>query len=271
MLAVLVNGVECVDPAQAISVADRGLGYGDGLFETMLLQQGRVRFLESHLARLEAGCRRLRIDYPGHERLRAEIAHVCTSANEGVVKLIVTRGIGARGYRAREVGAPTRIVSLHAPPPAGNTTVRVRWCEMRLSRNPVLAGMKHLNRLEQVLAQSEWDDPAIEEGFMLDSEGELVGATASNVFVVRGHELATPDLRFCGIRGVMRGEVMRLASQLGIAINEEPLWPENLDAATEIFVTNAVRGIRAVVALDGRTWPLGQVTQSLMKALDADA
>jgi 4-amino-4-deoxychorismate lyase len=271
MLAVLVNGVECVHPAQAIAVSDRGLNYGDGLFETMLLKQGRVRYLNAHLERLALGCGRLGIEYPGDARMRADIAHVCAAAASGVVKVVVTRGVGARGYRAHPNGAPTRIVALHAPPPSASPTIRARWCEMRLSRNPRLAGIKHLNRLEQVLAQSEWDDPAIEEGLMLDSEGELVGGTASNVFIVRGHELATPDLRYCGIRGVMRAEVLKLANRLGIATHEEPLWPENLEDATEVFVTNAVRGIRAVAALDRRAWPLGPVTQSLMNALEADA
>lgn len=271
MLAVLVNGVECVNPAQAVSVADRGLNYGDGLFETLLLKQGRVRFLDAHLARLSLGCRRLGIEFPGEARLRSEIAHVCAAAESGIVKIVATRGSGSRGYRPQQGGASTRIVSLHAPPPVTSVTIRARWCDMRMSRNPLLAGIKHLNRLEQVLAQGEWNDAAIDEGFMLDSEGELVSATASNVFIVRGHEIATADLRYCGIRGVMRGEVLRLAAGLGLATHEEPLWPEDLDSATEVFVTNAVRGIRAVVALGERTWALGPVTQSLLSALDADA
>lgn len=271
MLAVLVNGVECVNPAQSLSIADRGLNYGDGVFETMLLKQGRVRFLDAHLARLSLGCERLAIGCPDTERLRAEIAHVCAAAESGVVKLVVTRGNGARGYRAQAGAASTHIVSLHAPPPESSATIRVRWCDMRMSRNPALAGIKHLNRLEQVLAQSEWNDPTIDEGFMLDNEGELVSATAANVFVVRGHEIATADLRYCGIRGVMRGEVIRLARELGMSVHEEPLWPEDLDVASEVFVTNAVRGVRAVIALDAHTWPLGPVTQSLMKALDAHA
>lgn len=271
MLAALVNGVECVNPAQAVAVADRGLNYGDGVFETMLLKQGRVRFLDAHLARLALGCRRLGIDPPGEERMRAEIAHASAAAESGIVKVVVTRGSSGRGYRAPVNAVPTRIVSLHAPPPAATTTLRARWCDMRVSRNPLLAGIKHLNRLEQVLAQSEWDDATIDEGFMLDSEGELIAATAANVFIVRGHELVTPDLRYCGIHGVMRGAILRLATELGVAAHEEPLWPEDLAAATEVFVTNAVRGVRAVVALGEHSWPLGPVTRSLMNALDAHA
>lgn len=271
MRAVLVNGVECVNPGQAIAVGDRGLNYGDGLFETMLLKEGRVRLLDAHLARLVHGCERLGIDYPGDQRVRNEIAHVCASAEEGVVKYVVTRGVGGRGYRASPNHSPTRIASLHTLTQPAPREIRVRWCDMRLARNPLLAGIKHLNRIEQVLAQNEWTDPAVEEGLMLDSEGELVCATSANVFIVRGNEIATSDLRYCGIRGVMRGEIFRLANALGIAIHEEPLWPEDLETAHEVFVTNAVRGIRAVVALDPHSWSYGHVTRALQDALDRNA
>ena len=271
MLAVLVNGVECVNPSQAIAVGDRGLNYGDGLFETMLLKGGRVRLLDAHLARLAHGCKRLGIEYPGDQRVRNELAHVCAAAEEGIVKYVVTRGVGGRGYRMTSNQAPTRIASLHAPISPAQPEIRARWCDMRLSRNSALAGIKHLNRIEQVLAQNEWTDPSVEEGLMLDSEGELVSATAANVFIVRGNEIATADLRYCGIRGVMRGEVLRLASSLGIAAHEEPLWPEDLDTAHEVFITNAVRGIRAIVSLDQHSWPHGHVTRALQDALDRNA
>ncbi len=271
MLAVIVNGVECVNPANAIAANDRGLSYGDGVFETMLLQQGRVRFLEAHLARLALGCQRLGIEHTDEQRLRAEIAQIARSVESGVIKLVVTRGVGARGYRAAAASSPTRIVSLHAPISCDDAGIHVRWCDTRLSRNPTLAGIKHLNRLEQVLAQNEWQDPTIDEGFMLDSEGELVCATAANLFLVRGNELVTSDLRYCGVRGVMRGEAIRLATASGIAVHEEPLWPEDLETASEVFLTNAVRGIRVVMRLDQYAWPRGPISQTLLSALDADA
>jgi 4-amino-4-deoxychorismate lyase len=271
MPALLVNGVECTDPAQSISASDRGLNYGDGLFETMLLKQGTVRLLDAHLARLTLGCRRLGIPCPDLTVLREDIERVCAGAASGVVKVVVTRGVSGRGYRPSADVAVTRIVALHEPVAVTNTTIRARWCEMRLSRNAALAGIKHLNRLEQVLAQLEWNDPAIEEGFMLDSEGELFCATASNVFIVRGNELATADLRYCGIRGVLRDEVLRLATKLRISVHEEPLWPEDLETASEVFVTNSVRGVRSVIALEDQSWPRGHVAQALQEAMDADA
>ena len=271
MRAALVNGVAPADAANAIAIADRGLNYGDGLFETMALREGKVRLLDAHMTRLASGCARLKIGYPGTQLLHKEIAGVTGTIREGVVKIVITRGSAGRGYRPPADAAPTRIVTLHDLPPASNAEIKVRWCEMRLSRNPALAGIKHLNRLEQVLAQSECNDAQIEEGLMLDHEGELVCGTSSNIFIVRGGELMTPDLRYCGVHGVMRAEVIKTAKQLGIDVHEEPLWADNLETASEVFVTNAVRGIRSVVMLDELTWSNGPVTQAIRKAIEKHA
>lgn len=266
---VLVNGVAPADPARAIAIDDRGLNYGDGLFETALLRKGSVRFLRSHLQRLQDGCERLGINYPGDERLTAEIARISEAADQGVLKIIVTRGTGGRGYRPPAEAQSTRIIALYPPPAHGNeATLTARWCDLRLSRNAMLAGIKHLNRLEQVLAQRECSDATIGEGLMLDTEGELVCGTASNVFVVRNGVLLTPDLRFCGVRGVMRSQVLRMAGELGLQSSEEPLWPHDLESATEVFVTNAVRGIRSITALESLRWNAGPIAQRLTRELD---
>lgn len=267
--AVLVNGESQADPAHAIASNDRGLNYGDGLFETALLCDGSVRFLQAHLLRLRDGCERLGIEYPGDERLIADIRVVSAAERNGVVKILVTRGSGGRGYRPLPGIKSTRIVSLH-PLPAPNSDVAftARWCDVRLSRNPALAGLKHLSRLEQVLAQLEWSDATIGEGLMLDTEGELVCATAGNVFIVRNEMLVTPDLRYCGVRGVMRSQVLRVAAEIGVAASEEPLWPHDLDTATEVFITNAVRGIRPLTALAELRWEAGSLTRKLSAALE---
>lgn len=269
-VAVLINGLQPTDRAHAVSMDDRGLQYGDGLFETALLTAGRIRYLEDHLQRLEAGCLRLAIPCPERATLLKELGQLTAGRGEGILKIIVTRGSGGRGYRPPERVAPTRILALH--PPVQNTAspgtgIAMRWCETRLGRNPVLAGIKHLNRLEQVLAQAEWQDPAIEEGLMLDTEGEVVAATSGNLFLVREGVLCTSDLRYCGIRGVMRGRVIEAARSLGMPVEEQPLWPNDVDSASELFVTNAVRGVRPVVALGSATWPVGAVTARLATAL----
>lgn len=272
---VLVNGVAPVNAGQAIAVGDRGLNYGDGLFETALLHRGTVRFLDSHLARLQRGCERLGIDFP-FAGLTQDLAQLESmgwggqGAAGAVLKIVVTRGVGGRGYRSAAGLSGTRIVSLHPLPDTTSASagISARWCSVRLSRNAALAGIKHLNRLEQVLAQREWGGEFAGEGLMLDTEGELIGGTASNLFVVRDAMLTTPDLRFCGVLGVMREQVLRAASRLGLACSEEPLWPHDLAAASEVFVTNAVRGIRSIVELDSQQWAAGPVARRLITELD---
>lgn len=259
----LING----QPSQQIPADDRGFQYGDGLFETALVVNGRVRFLDEHFQRLFSSCTRLAITPPQRARLLEEIAQVTAGAEQGVLKIIVTRGSGGRGYRPSDIPASTRVVALYPLNPAPQGALRLRWCNIRLGRNARLAGMKHLNRLEQVLAQSEWREGEADEGLMLDTEGELVGATAGNVFAVRDGALITPDLRFSGVQGVMRAQVLQAAAKLRLAVTEEPLWPHDLESATEVFLTNAVRGIRSAASLDSLQWSETSVASRLAKAL----
>lgn len=262
-LAMLVNG----QPSQQIPADDRGFQYGDGLFETALLVNGRVRFLEDHCQRLFSGCARLGITPPDRQALLREIEQVTADADRGVLKIIVTRGAGGRGYRPSGALSSNRVVALHPFNPAPHAALRLRWCDIRLGRNARLAGIKHLNRLEQVLAQSEWREGEADEGLMLDTEGEVVCATAANVFVVRDNALITPDLRFCGVQGVLRAQVIKAAAKLKLAVSEEPLWPHDLETASEIFITNAVRGIRSVASLDTLQWSETGVATRLANAL----
>jgi 4-amino-4-deoxychorismate lyase len=266
--AVLVNGISPDDPLHALAVEDRGFHYGDGVFETALLAQGRVRFLEHHLRRLALGCERLGIVAPDAALLRSDVQRLSGSAERAVLKIVVSRGVGPRSYRPSSRAKTTRVVALYPPPPPTPARLALRWCETRLGRNARLAGIKHLNRLEQVLAQAEWQDEAIIEGLMRDTEGELVCGTANNVFLVREGVLVTPDLRFCGVLGIMRGEVLRVARELGIVVSEEPLWPHDVEAASEVFLTNAVRGIRSVNELGSLRWDSTPVADRLRKALD---
>lgn len=259
----LVNG----ESSPLVRADDRGLQYGDGLFETALLVGGRVRYFDDHLNRLFSGCERLGIAPPEEQTLRTEVAKVTAGAERGVLKITVTRGAGGRGYRPSGSMQSTRVVGLHPFNPAPKTPLRLRWCDIRLGRNPRLAGIKHLNRLEQVLAQSEWREGEADEGVMLDTEGEVVCATSANLFAVRDGALITPDLRFCGVRGVMRAQVLKAAATLRLTVSEEPLWPHDLETASEVFITNAVRGIRSVASLDSLQWSETRVATRLANAL----
>jgi 4-amino-4-deoxychorismate lyase len=259
----LVNGQSTgVDPA------DRGLAYGDGLFETMAAHEGRIRWLELHFDRLEEGCRRLEIPAPSRHLLAEEIAAICPKEGRAVVKLIVTRGLGARGYLPPEPAAPTRVLANFPWPEFPESHyrqgIKVHVCQLRLGENPALAGIKHLCRLEQVLAQLELRGRAVQQGLVLDTSGNVVGGTSSNLFAVRGNELATPSLARCGIKGVMRRAVLEAARALDLRAVERELTLADLMVADELFVTNALFGIWPVTDLDGRHFASGPTTATLM-------
>jgi 4-amino-4-deoxychorismate lyase len=259
----LVNGVE----TSAVSVDDRGLQYGDGLFETMAAVDGRVRNLERHLDRLAEGCRRLGMPAPDRAQIELECEKALEGLGAGAVKLMVTRGPGPRSYRPPLEPSITRIIVSSAPKPRNDPDdgIVVRLCDTPLGLNPVLAGLKHLNRLEQVMACSEWNDPAVAEGLMSSVDGRLISATAANVFIVQGGRLRTPDIRDCGVAGVMRGVVLAAAGELSIPADVADLRTEDLAAADEVFLTNAITGVRPVGEVLGvRRYPAtGPVTRAL--------
>jgi 4-amino-4-deoxychorismate lyase len=258
----LVNGQRTgVDPA------DRGLAYGDGLFETMAAERGRIRWLDWHLDRLAEGCRRLQLPSPPRAILHEEIAAHCPTDRSAVIKLIVTRGPGARGYRPPDAPHPTRILSVSPWPefPLEHYAegVRVRVCDTRLGENPALAGLKHLCRLEQVLAQLELRDSDAQHGLLLDTGGRVIGGTSSNVFAVRNAAIVTPALTRCGVKGVMRRAVMAAALELDMDIAERDLTLADVLAAEELFLTNALFGIWPIAWLDDKTFAAGPVTRRL--------
>ncbi|HVC02439.1 MAG TPA: aminodeoxychorismate lyase [Steroidobacteraceae bacterium] len=231
---------------------DRGLQYGDGLFETMCVRAGAVRLLEYHLDRLYGGSARLGIDPPDRGRLRREIARAAALRDDAVLKLVLTRGVGARGYRPSGGERSTRILSLW-PPPAhaavGSAPIRLRICRTRIGRNDALAGLKTLNRLESVLARAEWRDERIGEGLLLDHDGHVVCGTMSNLFLRRGATLSTPLVDRCGVAGVMRRFVLAEAASVGLRPVERRIRLEDLHTAEEVFMSNAVAGLIAVAAI----------------------
>jgi 4-amino-4-deoxychorismate lyase len=264
----LVNGVD----GAGIAADDRGLHYGDGLFETMAAVGGRVRNFDLHMARLTEGCRRLGFPDVDAALIENECRVALGEQSSGVVKLVLTRGPGPRGYRPPDEPSITRVIMASAARAASSTpeALTVRVCDTRLGLNPALAGIKHLNRLEQVMACNEWRDPTVGEGLMLAADGRLISGTAANVFLVREGRLLTPTIRDCGVAGVMRQVVIRAARALGIECMEREIGIEMLADTSEVFLTNAVAGIRPVRGLVGHgEWPLGAITMRLLERLSA--
>jgi 4-amino-4-deoxychorismate lyase len=265
-------------PARTVEVADRGLTYGDGLFETLAVRQGLPRLLEFHLDRLEEGARRLALWAPDRKRLAAELEQRAAELVHGTLKLILTRGPGPRGYRPPEPvrQRPTLILGAWPARRSGDggsdvlpvlRGIQVRLCRTRASRNPATAGLKTLNRLEQVLARAEWNDPAIAEGLMLDEAGNLVGGTMGNLFLVHRGRLLTPAVDQAGVAGVMRRAVLETTPSLGLPVVVGQVDLATLAAAEEVFLTNALRGLQPVVEVEGRHLPVGPVTRQLAEHL----
>jgi 4-amino-4-deoxychorismate lyase len=267
----LVNGVE----GAGISTDDRGLQYGDGLFETMGAANGKVLRLDLHLARLAEGCHRLGMPTPSSDVIAAECARVLEGLGSAVVKLIVTRGPGPRGYPPPPEPKLTRIVVSNAQQVSEAEAARpliVRVCETRLGRNPRLAGIKHLNRLEQVLAGAELREPLVDEGIMRSTDDRIVCGTAANLFMVRKGRLLTPQISDCGVSGVMRESVLRAAANLGLDVEVGDFTLADLERADEFFLTNAVRGIRPVGVVEGvKSFAPGPTLARLREAIEASS
>jgi 4-amino-4-deoxychorismate lyase len=269
---ILVNGVE----VDRIAVKDRGFQYGDGLFETIEVLAGQPVFLEQHLLRLSAGCSRLNIPSPDISQLTNEVYDVCRRSNQAVLKIIITRGTGGRGYRQPEAIQPTHVISLHPFPDYPQTFTEqgivARFCETRLGLNPALAGIKHLNRLEQVMARAEWDDPAIQEGIMLDNNDHVIEGTMSNLFYVRDGVIYTAPLQSAGVAGIVRGIIKQLAIGQGITVIEQDYSKQALLNADEAFVCNSIIGIWPVKRMESVSFAVGPMTrqfQAWLKQLKA--
>ena len=245
----LVNGIA----RTVVDAQDRGLHYGDGLFETMRCDQGRVRWFARHMRRLELGCERLALPRPDPALVRSEIESLLTARPRAIAKLILTRGVSAgRGYRPTGDARPTRIVAAHAWPEPAATPFRAGLSPVRLGCNPQLAGIKHLNRLEQVLAQQAARATGLDEVLMGTESGQIVCGSASNLFVCLADRLLTPPVDACGIAGVMRSLVMDAAAQLGLALYITPVSAALLAMAPALFVTNVRYGVQPVDWYEGR-------------------
>lgn len=265
----LINGM----PGNSVNIHDRGFLYGDGIFRTMRMRGGQVLHWPRHYRKLQQDSAALDITCPEEVLLSDELQRLGKQQADGVAKIIVTRGLQAtRGYAPTSSLAPTRILSISPTPdyPANFIShgVKLCVCNLRLGHQPRLAGIKHLNRLENVLAAAEWHDPDIAEGVLLDSSGNVIAGTRSNLFMVREGILQTPDLSLCGVAGVQRERVMECAASHGVVCQVRNIVLTELLAADEIFLVNSVIGLWPVRELQNRSWSQHPVSMQVQKWLD---
>ncbi|MCU1716626.1 aminodeoxychorismate lyase [Pseudomonas sp. 5P_3.1_Bac2] len=253
-------------PAEQLSIKDRGLAYGDGLFETIAVTARSPVLLTRHLVRLDEGCRRLHLPVDlGH--IREQVLAYSRQLGDGVCKLIVTRGDGQRGYALPQPTQARLILQAaakpHYPLEYAERGVRLYPCATRLAQQPLLAGLKHLNRLEQVLARAEWQDTEHAEGLMLDTSERVIEGVYSNLLLVSNGVLITADLSRCGVAGVMRAELLEQAAALGIHCQVRDISLAELLSADEVLLCNSLYGVWPVRALEQRSWPVGPLTRKL--------
>jgi len=264
----LINGVA----GDALDAQDRGLAYGDGVFRTFLMRGGKPLGWGRQYAKLAADCAALRIPCPAGSAFERDLAVAALSESDCVVKIIVTRGCGPRGYAIPVPTLPTRALSTSALPghPQDNYErgVRAHLCRLRLAAQPALAGIKHLNRLENVLARAEWTDPGIAEGLLCDTDDNAIGGTMSNLFVVKDGVLFTPDLARCGVAGVTRERVLELAHENKMPVRIAAISIDELLGADELFLTNSVIGVWQIAMLDRKTWSRGDITAQIRRWLN---
>jgi len=249
---------------QTISVFDRGFSYGDGVFRTMKVRNGLPVSWPFHYQKLVADCAVIGIVCPSAELLMSDLQklfenELFSEDLTQVAKIIITRGEGERGYAPPTITVPTRVVMKSGLPHYAQSNydkgVQLHVCDLRLAAQPKLAGIKHLNRLENVLARMEWREDAIFDGLLLDQAGNVIECTMSNVFARFGIELVTPDLSQCGVSGITRQRILGLGSVLGLDLVVRALNLEQLLQADEIIICNSLFGAFQVTQINHKIWP----------------
>jgi len=258
--------------ASNISIEDRAFQYGDGVFETIAVDNKKLQFWSEHYQRLIAGCKKLAITPPSEQLLLEDIRQLVTDENQYVVKLIVSRGCGGRGYLADSSLTPNIVVTLNdwsgdiqQKQEAG---IRIRICQHRLVINPTLAGIKHLNRLDQVIARNEWHNSDFDEGIMLDLNDNLLEGTASNLFAKINNQWHTAAVQDCAVAGVIRAFVLEQLTNKNKVCIENKMNKSELPLIEEMFVCNSVWGIVPVTQCEEFEFSTGNDTRDLQKEMD---
>lgn len=260
MLECLVNG----EISGFVEAGNRGLNYGDGLFDTLLVKSGQPLWWQAHMDRLSIGCERLGLKMPQQAMLLREVKTASAGSATVVIKIVLTRRGQARGYAYDGEAECDRIISSHHLPAGLEEAMlhgrRAHICELRLAIQPALGGIKHLNRLEQVLASAEIGKYDVSEGILLDQEDNVISSISANIFIVMKQQLLTPRLDRCGVRGVVRSQILAAFKP---RCEQRRIQPDFLREAHEVFICNSVRGIVPITRIGSWEYPIGPVTREM--------
>jgi aminodeoxychorismate lyase len=272
MSRVFLNG--SIVPAEdaRVPLTDRGLWYGDGLFETIRALEGRPCFWERHISRLTEGARFLRIALPqSPESLKQAVVELlrANATTDAVVRVMLTRGTGARGYSPRGADSPTLAMTVHARMlPAAALTLRT--ASMRVAAGDVLARFKTANKLVSVLARAEAEDNGADEALLLNTDGYLAEAAACNVFWISAGRIYTPPLAAGALSGVMRSVLLETQRQEGDPVVEQLATPADVRVSEGMFLTNSTQGVIPVTRWDGQAMPQPPRMRTLRQKLEEE-
>lgn len=274
----LINGIA----AEYLSVNDRSIHYGDGVFETILCENNQLLYWRKHYQRLKASLEKLKINCPDEGLLLSDVRGLLDANNESltknyVIKIIVSRGATERGYQFSSAASVNRIVSLSVLVPDYSSLISgklfsgdLHVCNQQVSINESLAGMKHLNRLENVMARNEWNqkkDKAIIDGIMLNANNYVIEGTMSNLFGVIDNHLYTPKLNCSGVHGIMRDVVIDIAKSLALDVSVVDITLDTFKAMDEVFITNSLIGLKSINSMPSKSFDAHEVTSEIFTEL----
>lgn len=259
----LINGLE----QNQLPASDRATQFGDGCFTTARIVNGAVSLLDAHIRRLQSACETLLIPFTQWDILESEMRQLAFGKPSGVLKVIISRGSGGRGYSGSACYHPTRILSLSDYPAHyerwRHEGVTLTLSPVRLARNPMLAGIKHLNRLEQVLIRTHLEQTDADDALVLDSEGFITECCAANLFWRQGSDVFTPSLEQAGVKGIMRQFCLQLLARSGYNVVEASVKEAALLSADEVVICNALMPVVPVRAYDRQRWSSRELFQFL--------
>ena len=260
---VLINGKK----QTKLSVFNRLTQFGDGLFETCLVKEGRLLLWSEHFLRLEKGRTQLKINPVSEKQWLKDIAEALsiTKLDQAVVKIILSRGESQRGYGFEKDIKPTRVIIVSAAPRKTSSQYTLTTCQSGYTTNQLLSNIKHCNRLEQILARVDLHS---DECIMLDDNGCVVSVTQGNIFALKSGVLLTPSLDECGIEGTRRSAILKIANDLGLKVNVGAITLKELYKCDEVFVTNSVIGMKSITKINHKVFTQQEETKRLSHAFN---
>lgn len=246
-----VNGVR----QDTVSAVDRGLAYGDGLFATMRCSKGRVLFLDAHLGRAVQTSQRLGMPWQASAQLIGLLSSIAIEQQQELgtdfcIKLLLSRGVGGRGYQLPEHVSVTEVVSVHPMPGHyrhwQTNGIALQLSPMRLGGQTRLAGMKHLNRLEQVLIKAQVLDKGFDDWLVLDTQEQVIESSMANLFLIKDKQVVTPSMHLAGVAGVMREQLIYWFIEAGFNVAIRPVIPSELSQFDHVLLSNSLFGVVGV-------------------------